>query len=550
MSSWNNVPRFLINTSIRIELLQNYYQSDEYRQKLIARLETFQTCEKDPLMLTQFIVDKWAIDPIEFIEQFGWIINPKFHNEVKPFFLFPYQKKIIRKIWEAEISGQECEMLIDKPREMGLTWVMCWYYIWRWLFTKNWSGAVLSRTEGEVDDGSSSPEKAIFGKIRWGLQHLPDYLLPDSFTFKNKKGTNTDQNLRLSNPAMMSAIVGSTANENAMRGSRFSLSWVDECFFVEHFQAVHRSFSHIANTRVYISTAKTGRANQKFVDLINNAGNYISLTWQDNPFKDQVWFDEKKKEAEFDPEAMKEIEVSYSVNSTMQYYPELSSAKIGVVNYDRKRPIYVGLDYGKQDHTVILWFQYDGQSFNILECIYKNKVDFDWFTPFMNRDLQYDKNRYLNYEPILTKLRSWEKPRAFFGEPAHLQVHYPSNTSIQKELMKYGIRLMVNNNAIQYEVRRKAVSMILPKCVFNQDSDGVMELYDALLNSRYAGSAKGISKESLMKPAHDDEVGDFRSAFENACCNVPSILRGQRHEVSQTNENRSFIQGLTKFLKS
>ena len=534
---------------MRIILLEKYYSSDEYRQKLIARLETFQICEKDPLMLTQFIIDKWAIDPIEFIEQFGWIINPKFHNEVKPFFLFDYQKKIIRKVWEAEISGQECEILIDKPREMGLTWVFVWYYIWRWLFTKNWSGAVLSRTEGEVDDGSSSPEKAIFGKIRWGLQHLPDYLLPDSFTFKNKKGTNTDQALRLTNPAMMSTMVGSTANENAFRGSRFSLSWVDECFFVEHFQSVHRSISHIANTRVYVSTAKTGRANQKFVDLINNAGNYISLTWQDNPFKDQVWFDEKKKEAEFDPEAMKEIEVSYSVNSTMQYYPELSSAKIGVVTYDRKRPIYVSLDYGKQDHTIIIFTQWDGQYFNILECIAKNKVDFEWFIPFLNRDIAYDETRYLNYKDLLTKIRSWNKPVAYFGEPAHKQIHYPSNTSIQKELMKYGVRLSVNDNAIQYEVRRKATSMMLPKTIFNQDSDGVMDLYDAILNSRYAGSAKGISKESLMKPAHDDEVGDYRSALENFYVNCPRVIRGQRSEIHPSLKEDNMVGSLIKFLR-
>ena len=534
---------------VRIELLEQYYNSPDYREKLIARLESFQAAERDPLQLTQMILDKWSIDPISFIEQFGWIINPKFHNEVKPFFLFQYQKDVIKKVWESEISGQENEILVDKPREMGLTWVFVWYYIWRWLFTKNWSGAVLSRTETEVDDGTSSPEKSIFGKIRWGLSMLPDYLIPDDFTFKNKKGTNTDQSLRLTNPQLMSSIVGSTANENAFRGSRFSFSWVDECFFVEHFQAVHRSISHIASTRVYVSTSKTGRSNQKFVDLIREAGNYISLTWKDNPFKDQTWYDEKKKESEFDPEAMKEIEVSYSVNSTMQYYPELAQSKIAPVAYDRKRPFYISLDYGKQDHTVLIFWQYDGTNFNILECIYKNKVDFDWFTPFMNRELAYDESRFVNHKEVLNKIRSWEKPRGVFGEPAHLQVHYPSNTSIQKELMKYGIRLMVNNYAIQHEVRRKAVSMILPRCVFNQDSDGVMELYDALLNSRYAGSAKGISKDSLMKPAHDDEVGDFRAAFENGACNIPNILRGQRHEVSQSKDNRGFVQNLTKYLR-
>ena len=538
---------------MRIELLENYYQSEEYREKLISRLQTLQYIEKDPTVLTQMVVDKWAPNPIAFIEQFGYIINPKFHNEVKPFFLFEYQKKIIMKIWESEVSGKECEMLIDKPREMGLTWIICWYYIWRWLFTKNWSGAVLSRSETEVDDGTSDPSKSIFGKIRWSLTYLPEWLIPEDFTFKGKKGTSTDQALRLSNPQLMSSIVGSTANENAFRGSRFSLSWVDECFFVEHFQAVHRSISHIASTRIYVSTSKVGRQYAKFVEMIEEAGNHIQLSWKDNPFKDQVWFDEKMKEAAFDPEAAKEIEVSYAVNSTMQYYPEVSQAKIASVMYNRKYPLFISLDYGRQDHTVIIWWQFDGTNFNILECIARNIVEFDWFTPFMNKELAYDSMKYLGYfKTILEKVRSWDKPKGVFGEPAHLQVHYPSNTSIQRELAKYGVKLRVNNYAIQYEVRRKASSIILPRCVFNQESDGVMDLYDALLNSRYAGNAKGISKESLMKPAHDDEVGDYRSAFENGAANVPKVLRLQRSDVSsdlKRGGTNNIIDALNRYIR-
>ncbi len=112
---------------MRVELLDLYYNSSEYREKLIARVETLQLIERDPLAITQLVIDKWSINPIEFIEQFGFIINPKYHNSIKPFFLFDYQKKVLMKLWEAEISGQEVELLVDKPREMGLTWILCWY---------------------------------------------------------------------------------------------------------------------------------------------------------------------------------------------------------------------------------------------------------------------------------------------------------------------------------------------------------------------------------------------------------------------------------------
>ena len=189
------------------------------------------------------------------------------------------------------------------------------------------------------------------------------------------------------------------------------------------------------------------------------------------------------------------------------------------------------------------------RQFNILECIARNKVDFDWFVPFLNPSTQYFPEKYVGmYKTLLGKTRTWGKPLAYFGEPAHKQVHYPSNSSIQKELAKYGVNLRVNDNAIRHEVRRKAVSMILPRCVFNSDSDGVMELYDAIQNSRYAGSAKGVSKEATMKPAHDDEVGDYRSAFENGAVNIPRMMRQNRDGLDRSEMSPLFksMLGLLK----
>lgn len=535
---------------MRLKKLQEFYESKEYKEKLMFRLQTLQKCENDPLLVTQYAVDKWAVDPIAFIEQFGWIINPKFNNEIKPFFLFDYQKDVIKKIWESEMSGEFHHMLIDKPREMGLTWVMLWYMIWRWLFTPNWSGFLLSRSETEVDDGTFDPSSSLFGKIRWSLGFLPEWLMPEGFEPKGKKGTSTDSTLRMTNPQMKSALVGSSTNQNAGRGRRFSFVFMDECFFIENFLSVNRSVAEIAQTIVYVSTAKTGRTFQKFVERRKEVGDYISLSWRDNPFKDDEWYQEKLKDAEVDPEAIKEIEVSYSIPDSAQYYPEIAQAQIKGIEYDPERPVFVSLDYGRQDHTVLIWFQFDGQYFNILECVAKNRVDFDWFVPFMNKEAVYNPEKYIGqYKTILDKLKTWKRPLGIFGESAHKQVHYPSNTSIQKELYKHGVRLVTNDNAIKHEVRRKATSMLLPKMVFNENSDGVMELYDAILNSKYAGSTKGSSKESMMKPSHDDEVGDFRSALENGCVNVGRVLRTQRTEISSTLKQNNFIGNLIKYLK-
>lgn len=535
---------------MRLALLDNYYNSNEYKVKLLQRVSVLQECEGENLKITQYALEQWSVNPIIFIEQFGWIINPKYHNEVKPFFLFDYQKRIIERIWQAEVDGKEIEILIDKPREMGLTWVLIWYQIWRWLFSKNWSGFNLSRSEAEVDDGTADPSSSLFGKFRWGLNKLPSWLTPEGFNPKGKKGTSTDSALRISNPQMQSTLVGSTTNSNAGRSRRYSFAFIDECFFIEHFMEVRRAMTSTANVRIYVSTSAVGKSFKDFRDLCEQQGNYISLKYEDNPFKDKEWYDQKVMEAQIDPEAMKEVEVSYQIPLASQYYPEINQARCAKVEYDRHRPLFGFLDYGRQDHTVLGFTQFDGRELKILECVAKNKVDFEWFYPFMDKSLIYDPLKYFgNYAKMLERIRTWEKPLVYFGEPAHKQVHYPSNTSIQQELARHHIRLMINDNASSHEVRRKAASLLLPKTVFNSDSDGCMELYDAIAASRYAGSNKGTSKESIMKPAHDDEIGDYRSAFENLCCNITRILRTQRTEIHSDLKQSNFFQAINRFLK-
>lgn len=536
---------------MRTQLLKEYYEGADYREKLFQRMNTLKRCEEEPTEIMRLALSSWSVDPISFIEQFGFLINPKYYNEIKPFFLFDYQKEILIKIWEAENSGEDVELLIDKPREMGLTWVLIWYQIWRFLFTKNWSGFNLSRTEAEVDDGTADPTSSIFGKFRWSLGMLPEWMIPEGYVPKGKKGNPTDMKLRLSNPQLGSTLVGSTTNENAGRSRRYSFIFVDECFFIERFQTVHRALTSVSNMKVYVSTSKVGRVYKGFVDLCQERGHYVTLKYSDNPFKDDQWREEKMREAEYDPEALKEIEVGYNVNIDSQYYPEINQSQVSEsVKYNPNIPLYVSLDYGRQDHTVSIWWQFDGLNINIVECVAKNRVDFDWFVPFLNREREYTPDKYFgHYKTILEKIRTWKKPLAYFGEPAHKQVHYPSNTSIMKELAKYGIMLRVNDNAIRHEVRRRATCMLLPRCVFNSSSEGVMELYDAISNSRYAGSVKGVSKEAAMKPAHDDEVGDYRAAFENGCVNFPRILRGQREDINPQWKQGNFIGNMVKYLK-
>ena len=537
---------------MRFALLEQFYNSPEYRNRVMARMEVLKTCEEEPLNITRLALERWSVDPIEFIEQFGWVMIPEFNNQVKPFFLFPYQKKIITKLWEAELSGHDNEILIDKPCGMGLTWILVWYQVWRWLFTPNWSGFNLSRSESEVDDGSSDSGSSIFGKYRWAIAHLPAWLLPEGFVPKGKKGTPTDMMLRISNPQLSSSLVGSSTNQNADRSRRYGFIFVDECFSIEHFQSVYRSIQSVARTKVFVSTVKAGRVYQEFKNLCQEAGNYISLTWKDHPFKDQIWYEEQLKKAEFDPEVMKEVDVDYAVNIKSQYYPEIRQAKsLPDIPYNRDKPLYIGLDFGgQQDFTAMVWAQYDGGYLNVIESMSNTRKTLDWYIPFLNPGVIENPEHYTPFQrDLLKKIQTWSKPVAYFGEVAHFQKQMPTNRSIADELVRYGIKLMCNNYAVGHVPRRHATVQMLPHTIFNFGSDGVTELYDAIATSRYSDANRGVSKESHIKPVHDPKIADLRSCFENLAVNIPRIFRNQRKEMAGQTENKQFANTLIKYLK-
>jgi hypothetical protein len=90
---------------------------------------------------------------------------------------------------------------------------------------------------------------------------------------------------------------------------------------------------------------------------------------------------------------------------------------------------------------------------------------------------------------------------------------------------------------------------MLAHTIFNFTSDGVTDLYDAIANSRYTDANRGTSKESHMKPVHDDIIADYRSAFENLCCSISTVLRNQRKDLGPDMKKDNFAGNLLNYLK-
>lgn len=536
---------------MNIQRIREYYDSAEYLDKLRQRALNVQGLSADPITRMQTMTEIYQYDFERFCEDILFLIIPEFGDAIKPFFLFGYQKTIIEKLEWAEVYGGDVEILVDKPRGMGVTWLIVAYFYWKWLFKPNWTAFILSRTETEVDDGTAIPANCIFSKIRWMIARTPKWILPEGYKPKGEKGNATDSILKIINPVTGGGIFGSSTNSNAGRSRRYSVVLVDECFSIDRFTEVHRSLQSVARIQVYVSTTKASMEAKKFKESIEKAGNYISLDWRDHPWKDEEWYQEQLRKAEFDPEIMKEVDKGYAVPKKLQYYPEVEFAKVLKMPYNPSLPIYCGLDFGKGDLTVIVWGQFDGNQINIVECYAnKGKGKADWYAPFLHPEVVPVQG--YQYSPkalqFLDRVKKWQKPTGWFGELAHTIKSMADNTSIATALAKFGIRLMYNQYAVEYEPRRKATALLLPKMVFNEESEGVIALYDAITNSRYGKTT--ASKDSSMKPVHDDEIADYRSALENLCVNVGRVMKHQRKEsTSGTINTGGFASKLIQFLR-
>lgn len=536
---------------MRRALIEAYYDGPEYLAKLRARVNNLKQMDEDPYIRAERIMNVYAVDPIAFIEDFLLIKLVEFGGQPKPFFMFDYQKEIVHKLQEYELSGDEIDFLIDKPRGMGLTWLVAAYFLWRFLFTPNYSAFILSRTEAEVDDGTANPDSTIFGKVRWMLQRLPSYMVPEGYSPKKARGTTTDMTLRLLNPAIGSSIVGSSTNSNAGRSRRYSTIFIDECFFIEHFQEVYRSLNSVARLKIFVSTVVESKVAKDFKDMCDERGTYKTLTYRDHPFKDEIWYQDlvKKAEALDDPDLMREAQVDYAINPKSAYYPMASEAKFEDVVYDRSRPLYMSLDIGgRQDLTVLLWWQFDGHSFKLLEAYENTNKPAEWYAPFMNPELSFNPDWYSEaQQKKIQQVKAWNKPVIYFGELDHTVKKMPTNTSCADVLWKFGIKIVYNQYAIQHPPRHAATSQLLPKMIFNRNSDAVMKVYDAIATSRYANMVRTTTEN--LKPIHgDDGTADRRAAVENFAVQVGRILRNQRDDV-KGEQARSFAAAIIKQLR-
>jgi hypothetical protein len=225
----------------------------------------------------------WEIcsqDPIFLMNGFAWTYDPRSKIGEKrlpfpklPFILYPFQEDALLRLVN---SIGEHDILIEKSRDMGASWLCMASMFWRWLFEPMQSFLLVSRVEAYVDD-SENP-KALMWKWDFLLDNLPSWLQPRGYKKKIHR-----RKMHCENPENGSVVDGESTNMNVARGDRRTAILLDEFAAVEQGGSVLKATRDATNSRIFNSTPM-GTGNS-FYDIRETNIEKIRLHWSVHPSK-------------------------------------------------------------------------------------------------------------------------------------------------------------------------------------------------------------------------------------------------------------------------
>lgn len=221
--------------------------------------------------------------PIEFIGDWGCTFDPR-NVEVKlpplvPFLLFPKQKEFVQWLWDRWMSREDG--LVEKSRDMGVSWLSVAFAVWAWLFYPGVVFGFGSRKEIYVDD--LEDPKALFPKIRQFIQFLPEEFRPVGWDEKRDAPY-----MKILNPENGAVMFGEAGN-NIGRGARASMYFVDESAFIEHQDVVDAALSQTTNCKIDLSSVN-GAGNAFYRKRHSGKVKVFVFDWRDDPRKGQDWY--------------------------------------------------------------------------------------------------------------------------------------------------------------------------------------------------------------------------------------------------------------------
>lgn len=276
----------------------------DYVEEFAARQHRIRRIRENPV-LRLGMVERYRDDPVAWINHWAFTYDPRVAGTDRPttmpFVLFRKQVDAVRFL-RACLAEQQ-NGLIEKARDMGLTWLCCAFSVWLWLY---WPGAAVgwgSRKEQLVDK-LGDPD-SIFEKMRIIVRHLPRFMLPAGFSEADDMPF-----MKIVNRVTGATITGE-AGDNIGRGGRKLIYFKDESAHYERPEKIEAALADNTNCQVDISSVnglgnvfhrrrEAGQEWKSGEPLARNRVNVFVMDWSDHPAKGPEWYAERRAKAEAD----------------------------------------------------------------------------------------------------------------------------------------------------------------------------------------------------------------------------------------------------------
>lgn len=192
--------------------------------------------------------------PLVWMNLFGWTYKIKEYRNGEarslpadlrdsPFVTWPVQDSVVMTLVES-LSGKHPNVVVDKSREMGASWLALAVLTHQLVFNPRWQAKVVSSKEDNVD-GKHNTDTLLW-KVRYLIRTLPDWMQPQI----------DDAHMRVANTDNGSTIFGESTNTNAGRSNRRDVMYVDEAAAIDKLDDVINSMHSAATVRWFTSTPK------------------------------------------------------------------------------------------------------------------------------------------------------------------------------------------------------------------------------------------------------------------------------------------------------
>tara|TARA_R100000654_G_scaffold23479_2_gene45897 strand:- start:909 stop:2630 length:1722 start_codon:yes stop_codon:yes gene_type:complete len=277
-------------------------------------------------------------DFLFYVNAFCWTYDPRKPNGTVPFITWHYQDEMLLDLVDCIFTGKD--VLIQKSRDMGASWIILLVFEWLWHFRQDLSFLLVSRNEDYVDKPGNP--KSLFWKIDFIHKNQPKWLLPNM----------TRTKLRLTNDDFRSHIDGESTTGDVARGDRRTAIGLDE-FAAFEADASYRALSSTRDaTRCRIFNSTPAGTAGAFYDLTRNPDiKNVKLHWtlhpekskglyeDDNGKKRSPWYDRECRRCAHPQEIAQELDIDFAA-SDYQFFDPLELNKI--INRDCRKPFATG----------------------------------------------------------------------------------------------------------------------------------------------------------------------------------------------------------------